>query len=327
MTAPLHEYETVVPQTSSPGAAGAGLLAGIALGGAGLALGFDGALPTLVRATAATSGGLLFLALGAAGLRLRQPRGGIAFDGAGQRLGLGLTSTRDTLWLPLDAIDTLATSWREVIRDGEPKRLWTASVVRLEAPPIVLAEDSDPEAARYVARTIGSQCGLPVVEELDLSEVAPPPPAAGSRAETRVWVQRRPAMAWIFGLLGLALLVLGGGLFAGTPQGPVVGLFVAPVMLLLGAIFAAIPVFKRFGVEELERQGDRWTHRYRLGWLRWAERTVRATEPRWRVRLQGLRGACLELVAEDGVLVVGNGATTQSRMSAAELSEIPSRLG
>ncbi len=326
MATPLHAYETVVPQTSSPGAGGAGLLAGLALGGAGLALAFDASLPPLVRVTAGVSGVLLCLALGVAGLRLRQPRGGIAFDEAGQRLGLGLTSTRDTLWLPLDAIDTLATSWREVTRDDEPTRLWTASVVPLEGPPIVLAEDTDPEAARYVARAIGSQCGLPVVEDLDLAEVSPPPPAAGTSAQTRVWVQRRPAMAWIFGLLGLALLVLGGGLFAGTPEGPVVGLFVAPVMLLLGAIFTAIPVFKWFGVEELERTGDRWTHRYRLGRLRWAERTVRAAEPRWRVRLQGLRGACLELVAEDGVLVVGNGATTKSRMSAAELSEIPSRL-
>ena len=65
--------------------------------------------------------------------------------------------------------------------------------------------------------------------------------------------------------------------------------------MLLGVV-----VVKRYGSEEITHADDRWTHCFRLGSLTWGERSVYARRPRWRARLQAVKGACLELVGPQG---------------------------
>ena len=142
----------------------------------------------------------------------------------------------------------------------------------------------------------------------------------------RFGVHKKGALQLPIFLFGLSLAIIGTVFFLQMEHYFVFGLFFAPVIGLIGWVLLAMTIVKRFGHEELIHQDGTWGHRVSLGPLSWGSRQVESRHPVWRIRVHGFRGAALELVGDDGILLMGSGATTLSRLTVEELSRLPKQF-
>lgn len=308
----------------------AALVAAVGIGIVTGAVAAESEVPLNARAAVGAFGGLLCASLLASAWRLLARRGGLKLDPDGRRLGIGLTGERDIWWLDLDAIGDLHVAPVDVRLGEEPERTWVALLALHDGAPLLLGESDDYEAVLLAARRVGDALEREVVE----GRVPPIEPAGDRRV--RFSVRRGGAMTGLLLLLGAALTVVGCGLFTQMATFPVFALFFAPVMALTGVSLLGVVAVKRFALEELtyqrgtgqpgEAATGTWTHNFRFGKRIWAARTVIGDAPEWRVRLQGMRGARLELVGEDGILLMAAGATTRSRADAYALTQMPLRF-
>ena len=304
---------------------GAGLGAGITAAGLAaltVALVIDPGITVAARAVCGAFGVLLVGSFGLATLRLFTGSGGVVVDLDKRRLGFGLSRRADTWWLPLEdvtGIHVYATRIRN--SDGEQTRTWNAAVGLDDRPPIVVAEHTDYENVLTFARTLSRVTDI-------AEETSEPELSAGPARDTTTGfsVQRRPSLSMLLGLFGLSLTAVGIVLYVQLTEHPIVGLFFAPLMWLMGVALLGVVIVKRVATEELKHEGGRWTHCFRFRTLRWAERTIHAPCPQWRFRILGLRGARIELAGDDGILLMASGATTRSEDDVSTISRLPARF-
>ncbi len=313
----------IEPRRSLAAAVMAGLAA-CAVGAMAVALVLDPIVPSYSKVPIAVVAVILIAGIGAVLLRLAAGRGGIVVDDATHRIGLGVTSLRDTWWLPLDACAGVRAApmaapgssierWLVVIEPRDPR-----------APAIVVAESDARELIDQVAAAVAQRSGLPLLDAESARAEAPPPVDAAT--STTFAVARGAALQTILTLFGAALVTVGVVAFAGLEQDPILGFIFGPVLFVLGLTLLVIAGVKALAREDLAFDGRTFEHRFRLGPLRWGTRRVRARAPVWRIWLLGMRGGYLELRGDDGALVMAAGATTLSRHALADLARLPARF-
>jgi hypothetical protein len=316
------EVEWILPTRRNLIAGGAAFVTGLAVGGFGASLGLDPAVPADARAGAGVLSAVVMAAFLAAGAQLVRYRGGIALDRAGSRLGFRLTSPTDTWWVPLDRVVGIARRSCLIVRGDTPSRLWSAEIVLRGTPPVLVTESDDEPSVREVQEMLIRSSGLPEVEPTP----AEPETAPIGPGEVHFGVRVGAALQPTLFLLGMGLVVMGVALMMRMRVEIAVGLFVAPVMALVGLSFAGVAVGKRLATEELRHAQGVWRHQYRCGPFTWGVRSVNAKRPTWRLQMLALRGANLELVGDDGILLLGGGATTRSRASLQALASLPDQF-
>ncbi|MFT7580371.1 MAG: hypothetical protein ACI9MR_002040 [Myxococcota bacterium] len=262
-------------------------------------------------------GGLFAAGLLSAGVQLLSPRGGLVVDDATGRVGLGVTGPNDTWWLPREDVEGLHVMPGPSLY-GSTVEDWQIVLALKHRPPVILAQSQDRSTIVLLARSIADKAGFDSVDE-----AYRPPPTGAIAAELKYAVHRGAALQRMLLFFGISLLVVGVAMMTRVATDPVFGFLFGPLMAFLGGALFVVTLVKRFGAEELASDGIRFTHRYRIGPFRWAERTIRAERPRWRIYIHGLRGAQLELIGEDGILVLAAGATSKSRIDLTRVAEIP----
>jgi len=324
------ETREVIPRTRSYAAAAGAFItsAGVVTLAIGILL--DTALPPLVQAATLGVGVLFALALLVIALRLVSGRGGLVVDEANARVGLGVTSERDTWWLP--RADVLGVRVVPEARTGETIERWLAVLAIRDRADVVLARSDDRGTVILVARRLATLGGFPDLEAepeqpsedaAAVAEPSAPVASAPATAPLPFAIRRRAALQGILFFFGTSLAVVGLGMFSRVEHDPVFGFLFGPLLGLLGFALLGLTVVKRFAVEELVADGAYLVHSYRLGRLRWGTRRVHAPSPRWHLYVHGMRGAHLELVGGDGILVLGGGATTRSDVDIDALSRLP----
>jgi hypothetical protein len=294
------------------------LVAGLMLSSVVLQLCFEASLPANERWIAGSLGGLVSFTAFVAAHRLMSPRGGMWLDRAQRRLGLGLTSVKDIWWISLDRLEAVTCDRRSISSDVADFA-WRTYARLSNGVELVLVETHEREIAEAVAEQ------LQLHAELRPQEGSTPAPAHGS-GETTLRVCRGVAMHGALFVAGFTLTVLGGALYSQVHAAPALAFFVAPLLLFTGLALLGVVAVKRMATEHLKHRGGLWTHHFGIGPWRWAERTVSAPHPIWSLHIRPARGARLELEGEDGILVIGHGATTRSRASIEVLAQLPERF-
>jgi hypothetical protein len=301
-----------------------GAVGGVAIG-AGLALGtialaFDPNMPAGASAVILFLGATIVSAFLSLAYRLGVWRGGIFLNENTGELGLGLTQNADIWWLPADSVEGVTMTQADVQRSDGLSRTWSVEIARQNDVPISLLETSEQENAQEALDALISVGLWPkkgTNEEHDTTY------AEDTR---RFGVHSGGALQRSIFLFGVSLAVIGTACFLQLQYYVVFGLFFAPVIGLIGWILLAMTCIKRFGHEELAHRNGVWGHHIAWGRIAWGNREVQATIPKWRLKVHGLRGACLELVGDDGILLMGSGATTRSRLSVQELANLPKQF-
>lgn len=329
------EPREILPHTRSVAAAAGAFVtsAGVVTLTAGIV--FDARLPGLGQAATIAVGSLFALGLLAIALRLLASRGGLLLDEERGLVGLGVTSERDIWWIPREDIAGLRV-FAEA-RAGETIEAWLTVLELRGRASVVLARSDDRALVEVIARRLAEALGVDDLATRDdeddpaddaeapaVDAEAPDEPTAVRRLDFAV--QRGAALQGILFFFGMSLTTIGAAMFSRVAEEPVFGFVFGPLLGLLGLALLAATFVKRFAVEELLRDGDRFNHGFRLGRLRWAHRDIQARAPRWHIYLHGMRGAYLQLVGADGSLVVGGGATSLSRADIDALSRVPTRL-
>ena len=334
----------VIPRTRSYTAAAGAFIASAGVVALAVGILVDTQLPAIVQVATLGVGALFSLAMLVIALRLASGRGGLVADPEGARLGVGVTSERDTWWIP--RADVVGLRVVAEARAGETIEKWLAVVNLRDRADLVLARSDDRGTIVRVARQLATAMELPELDaeaapaaleapeaegpaEPEVRPEAPAPAPAsvmGPSVTVDFGVRRRAALQGILFFFGTSLGVVGVGMFTRVAHDPVFGFLFGPLLGLLGLTLLALTFAKRFATEELRREGDHFAHSYRVGPLRWGARRVHAPEPRWHLFIHGMRGAHLELVGTDGILVLGGGATTRSAMSLAALAALPARF-
>lgn len=333
----------IIPRTRSFVAAAGAFITSAVVVALATAIVIDTTLPWYGQVGTLAVGVLFALAMLTIALRLLSARGGLLVDGEHGRIGIGVTSERDTWWVPIAQVVGI-----RVVADaspGETIERWLA-VLELEGrSSVVLARSEDRGTVTLVARRLVDATGLdglegepPPAPPAEPSEDAPAPqapPAAESAAPPAsgrpalaldFGVQRRGALQGILFFFGVSLSIVGVAMFTRVEHEPVFGFLFGPLLGLLGLALLGVTIAKRFAVEELRRDGDTFHHGYRLGRMRWGQRRIQARAPRWHLYVHGLRGAHMELVGADGTLILGGGATTRSDIGLDALTQLPSRF-
>jgi|GEM_PF-1246751 len=330
---------TLITSQRSPGAAFGGMVAAIVIGGTCAVLAADPALTTMVRVVTGVVGGLLAAALALTAVRLARPRGGLHIDRDKGRLGIGLTSQDDVYWIPLESVQGVGVRFHDVRREATTFRSWSAEILCTDRPSVLLVEATERDVVDNVVDMLTGEDGLerigsrPVESDADAESVEEPEtlevPETVELPETamaRVGVHKGGALSDVLFLFGASLAAVGVALFAQLHTEPMVAVFIAPVILLLGAVLFGISATKRVAAEEIEVRHNRVYHRWRLGNFAWGEDDISAKGLRWRLRVQALKGAYLEALSQDGSLAIGSGATTHSKVDIAGLNRFPQRL-
>jgi hypothetical protein len=272
--------------------------------------------------------GLLFGGtLGLLAWSLARGHGALWLDKDGRRLGLGVTGLDDVWWVPLSRVAGLRMV--AMPSQGTTIERWMLLILISpeasgeSAPPltIVLAESDARGTLDGIGTRLGERLGLPYGEGRDDLELAP---ARGN--ELRYAVRRGAALGLVLVAFGVSLLTFGILAVGQLENEPVVGFIFAPIMMVMGLALTMVSLVKRLATEHLSSDGTSFTHAFTFGRWRWGERTIRATRPRFRLRLLGMRGALLELVGDDGTLVLAAGATSRSSMTLEEVSRLPARF-
>jgi len=313
--------ELILPPTRSIGTAAASFAATAVVLLLTFALVFDPAVTPTERVVVALLGALFAGTLGAVGAALLRGHGALMLDAAGKRLGLGVTRHSDTWWLPLARVRGLA-----VVPQSSPGRdtveRWLLVVGLVGRPDVILAESEDRNAIIGIQERLAARL---TVTELPEGRASEGTPTFSARSE-RFAVSRGAALQGLLATFGASLIAVGVISFSEVQREPVVGFIFAPILAVMGIALLAVPVVKRLATETLAFDGLRWTHAYTFARWRWSERTVRAVTPRFRLRLLGMRGGMLELVGDDGVLIIAAGATAHSRIDLEAVAAIPSRF-
>jgi len=321
MTNDVPTPELILPPTRSIGTAVASFAATAMVLLLTFGLVFDPAVTTTERIVVTLLGALFAGTLGAVGVALLRGHGSLMLDVAGQRLGLGVTRHSDTWWLPLARVRGLA-----VVPQASPGRdmveRWLLVVGIVDRPDVILAESDDRSAILGIQEKLAARLTVRELPEERSNEGAP---ALLARSE-RFAVSRGAALQGLLATFGSSLIAVGIISFSEVQREPVVGFIFAPILVVMGVVLLAVPIVKRLAVETLAFDGQRWTHAYTFGRWRWSERTVRAARPRFRLRLLGMRGGMLELVGDDGVLIIAAGATAHSRIDLEAVAALPNRF-
>ena len=312
--------ELILPPTRSMGTAIASFVATALVLLLMFALLFDPAVTTNERIVVALLGGLFALTLGAVGVALLRGHGALLLDVANGRLGLGVTRDGDTWWLALGDVRGLA-----VVPQASPGRdtveRWLLVLGLVGRPDVVLAESDDRGAILAIQGRLASRLEITQLPEDRSADDAPTFVAANERFA----VSRGAALQTLLATFGASLIAVGVISFLEVQREPVVGFIFAPILVVMGVVLLAVPIVKRLAHETLSFDGQRWTHAYGFGKWRWGERSVRGT-PRFRLRLLGMRGGMLELLGDDGVLILAAGATSNSRLDLESVAALPRRF-
>jgi hypothetical protein len=298
------------------GISGLGLAA--AIGALTGAIAFDPEVTGAPRLVTLLLGGTLSFAFVALSVTMMAWRGGIAINQTQKLLGIGLTSRTDAWWLSLDTLRGLSCQKVSYRKADDQITSYSVQIERHGAYPISIFETADGDEAETYARIIE--------DVLPLERVDHAPAKSYDQGDTQFAIKRNWALQWPITLFGISLVTVGLGLMLGQGTDLVFALFFAPVLAVLGFIFLGIALFKALGRETLTHPDDHWCLSYRLGPIRWGRKIIRASHPHWRVQIHPLRGACLELIGEDGILVMAAGATTRSTLTVAKIAEIPTRF-
>jgi len=312
--------EVILPPTRSPATAASAFIAAAIVVALAIALLIDPAVNDGERVVIALFGALFTGTLTLVGATLMRGHGALLLDVPGQRLGLGITRQGDTWWLPIPAVRGLA-----VVPipgpSGETIERWLLLLSLDDRPEVVLAESDDRGAVHGIRERLAARLAI---SELSDSQRAERPVA--SLHEERFAVSRGAALQGLLSVFGASLVAFGAISFTELQREPVVGFLFAPILVVMGVALLAVPLVKRLSTESLRCDGRRWTHAFAFARWRWGERTVTAPSPLFRIRLLGMRGAMLELVGEDGVLVMAAGATAHSRIDLEAVAAIPGRF-
>ncbi|MDP6947026.1 MAG: hypothetical protein QF464_22950, partial [Myxococcota bacterium] len=281
-------------------------------------LSLDATIPSGEKWIAGGLGGLVTFAALVAAWRLLTPRGGLWLDTERRCLGLGITGRRDIWWLAFDRIASVVCVRRQITSDVADFA-WRTAVQLTNGLEMVLVETHEREIAEDVAEQLRLRLELTDEEDPDPS----PTPASG---HTTLRVYRAVALHGPLLVASFTLTVLGGALYSQIHVAPAAGFFVAPVLLFTGLALGATLIVKRVATEHITHRGGLWTHAFVCGPFRWAERSVTAPQPVWSLHIRPARGARLQLEADDGVLVIGHGATTRSRADIEALVTLPDRF-
>ncbi len=319
--------EEVLPPTRNVGTAVASLAAALLVIALAVALVADPIVTDVERLVVALLGALFAGTLIAVGVVLLRGHGALLLDSAQGRLGLGVTRQGDTWWLALRDVAGLAV--RPLAQPGKDTiERWMLVLGLRDRPEVVLAESDDRGAIMGIGERLAARLTIS-----DLSAPGAPaasdttgPPRASAHHQERFAVSRGAALQGLLAIFGTSLVAVGVIAFTEVQREPVVGFIFAPILVVMGAVLLAVPLVKRFARETLAFDGAAWTHGWELMRWRWGHRTVRATEPRFRLRLLGMRGGMLELIGDDGVLVIAAGATAHSRLDLEGVAAIPSRF-
>ena len=307
--------ETITPPERSVVAGAGTAVCSAAIAGLTIALAADPALPLGASVGVATVGLLLAAAVAGGASRLIRARGGLFIDRARRRIGIGLTGLDDVWWLPLDRV----TGARVSFTPRDEGVVWHVSLALTGGADLILLDCAERQEARDVAEAMSRGAEVPLLED-------PPRPPAPSSGQASLSVHRRVALHGLLSLLGASLVVVGVALFFQFEQHPVFAILFAPLMGLLGASLLGVVVIKRYGREELVHRGGLWTHEWSMGSLRWGKRTIAAAHPTWCLRVKSARGAQLELIGEDDVILLATGATTLSSADVDALAALPARF-
>ncbi|TNF26574.1 MAG: hypothetical protein EP329_21060 [Deltaproteobacteria bacterium] len=337
----------IIPRTRSMVAAAGAFItsAGVVVLATGIVL--DTTLPWYGQVATLGVGVLFALAMLTIALRLLAARGGLLVDSDRERIGIGVTSERDTWWVPMGQVVGI-----RVVADASPGQTierWLAVLELKGRSSVVLARSEDRGTVTLVARRLVDATGFDGLEgepapepppeatdETDAPEaeaqpapapeIAFSPSAAGPFTALDFGVRHRGALQGMLFFFGISLSIVGVAMFTRVEHEPVFGFLFGPLLGLLGLALLGVTIAKRFAIEELRRDGEHFLHGYRLGKLRWGQRRIHARAPRWHMYVHGLRGAHLELLGGDGTLILGGGATTRSDIDLDALSQIPGRF-
>lgn len=312
--------EVILPPTRSAATATAAFIAAAIVITLAVALLFDPAVNDADRVAIALFGALFAGTLGVVGFALMRGHGALLLDTAGQRLGLGITRHDDTWWLPLSAVRGLA-----VVPipgpSGETIERWLLLLSLADRPEVVLAESDDRGAILGIRERLAARLSIAELTDGERAER----PRVGTHAE-RFAVSRGAALQGLLAVFGASLVAFGAIAFTELQREPVAGFIFAPILVVMGLALCAVSLVKRLAHETLSSDGRRWTHAYTFSRWRWGERTVTAPAPLFRIRLLGMRGGVLELVGEDGVLILAAGATAKSRLDLEAVAALPGRF-
>ncbi|MFO0748699.1 MAG: hypothetical protein U1F43_24005 [Myxococcota bacterium] len=298
----------IIPPARSVGTAVMAVIGALATAALSVALVLDPAVPS------SASGWLILLAgffAGATGLvafKLAQAKGGLYLDEAGQRIGLGVTSSRDVWWIPRGEIRGVRTAL-------EPRtERWLVVLEATGRPPIVVAAAEERGQIIDITNLLAQHTRLSVLDE------EPDPAPTGLASSVRFGVRRGAALQGLLAAMGLALISIAMVTFFQDDR--FAALLLGPLLVVVGLVLIAVTVVKRFATEELASTGASFTHAFVFRGFRWGERTIRAPRPAWRIWLSGMRGAHLEVLGADATLVVGAGATSTSRIDLDALARL-----
>lgn len=308
----------LAPPERSTIVGGSALVAGVMLAGVVAELSADTTLPSDEKWIAGCLGALVAFSALVAAHRLLTLRGGLWLDMVNRRLGIGMTGARDIWWIAFDRISAVVCVRRTTTSDVSDFA-WRTALRLPNGLEVVLVETHEREIAEAIAEQLQQQSGLSAEED-------PTDSAAPISAQVTVRVTRRVAMHGALSVAGFTLTVLGGALYSQIHVAPAAGFFIAPVLLFTGLALAAVVIVKRIATEELTHKGGLWKHCFTLGQFRWAERSVSAPQPVWSLHIRPARGARLELEGDDGILIVGHGATTRSHVGVEEIAALPQRF-
>lgn len=318
MTSP----ELVLPPTRHLSTAIPAALAALAVLALTTALLVDPLVASDMKPGVAALGALFAGTLAVVALSLGRGQGALWLDADG-RLGLGVTGARDVWWLPrtrlaglrMVAMPTAGHTierWLLLIElNGEGGR---------DPLTIVLAESDARAFLSGIAARLADHLKLPYIEGGE-------EPAFTPKAAVEAYsVKRGAALQMLLLAFGTSLIAFSVLAFGQLEEEPIVGFLFAPILLVMGVCLVCVTLIKRLASETLESDGQGLTHSFSLGRLRWGGRRIKAVRPRFRMRLLGLRGALLEVVGDDGTLVLAAGATSRSRWSLDEVATLPSRV-
>jgi hypothetical protein len=307
----------VEPECSPVPAVVAGLLA-LGLATVVVAFTLDNGISVLERICAGGVGFLVALTVAGGSHRLAVERGGVFLEGGGTRLGIGLTSPSDIWWIPVEQVLGVR-AVRQESTDEDALLSWTACVELEQGLSVVIAESIERDLVESIVRGLAEKLCVEIMAE-------PPKTTTPRSGEVSLRVHKGVAFhAHVF-LFGITLITVGLMLFTQLSKAPVLGFLFGPLFTLLGFALTGIVIAKRLYTEELHHQGGLWSQVFTLGPLRWGKRVVSSPRPVWSLRSTPIRGARLEMAGEDGVLILGSGATTQSRDNIEKLVSVPSRF-
>ncbi len=306
----------LIPPTGTPllGAmASLGALSSFAL--AAMLLQEPSLTPAMQWAAAAL--GLLWgVASALVAFRLLSPRTGLFNDRARGQVGVCITRPRDTWWFNHHRLTSTGTLAVTTPGTATIER-WVVWLGLDSGVRVLIVESGSREFCTHVES--GLRAGLPLPDEAPSS----PRPSPG---RATFGVRRGGALQWIITAFGAALTLTGVLALGRVATEPVVGFLLGPLLAMLGLALLVTATIKRFSFEHLTFDGLTWTHAFSFLGRRFGSRSVRAAEPGWRLHLAGARGAWLELVGEDGSLILGSSARALSDDGVDTLSRLPERF-